>query len=87
MHPLAISTIPTAGFNLIFGNPTFEISESSSAINFFPSNVDWITCSVFPMEFGPKRLAFSANFSTVSFSAFGKQPATTNGLEFDSLIL
>ena len=40
-----------------------------------------------PSEFGPSRLAFSVNFSTVLFSAFGKHPATTNGFDFNDFIL
>src|SRR5579885_389405 len=38
------------------------------------------------MEFGPRRLAFGLNFSTVPISAFGRQPATTSGLFFNRFI-
>ena len=64
-----------------------KFSESSNAICFLPLNVESITCSVFPSELGPSKLAFSENFSTVSFSAFGRQPATTSGFDFNDFIL
>ena len=87
MHPLAISTIPTVGLSLTFGNPTFDKSESSRAICFLPPNVELITSNVFPNELGPSKLAFSENFSTFSFSAFGRHPATISGFVFNDFIL
>ena len=87
IHPLAISTIPTAEFSRTFGSPTFDKSESSKAICFLPINVELITSSVLPSEFGPSKLAFSINFSTVLCSAFGKHPATISGFVFSDFIL
>ncbi len=73
--------------SLTLGNPTFDKSESSKAICFVPDNVELITSSVLPNEFGPSKLAFSVNFSTLLFSAFGKHPATISGFDFNDLIL
>ena len=87
MQPLAISIIPTAGFNRTFGRPTFVRSESASSILLTPFRVDAITSMVFPKEFGPNRLALGPNFSTVDCSAFGRQPATTSGLDLRVFIL
>src|SRR5260370_26631024 len=87
MQPLAISTIPTAEFSLTFGKPTLDTSESATSILFIPLRVELMTSRVFPKEFGPSKLAFGLNLSTVDCSAFGKQPATTSGFVFIFLIL
>src|SRR2546421_10253565 len=87
MQPLAISTIPTAEFNLTFGNPTLDTSESAISVFFIPFRAEFMTSRVFPKEFGPSKLAFGLNLSTVDCSAFGKQPATTSGFVLIFLIL
>jgi len=84
--PLAISTMLMAGLSLTLGRPIFEESTSSRATIFFPCKVELITSIVFVKEFGPRRLAFVENLSTVFFSAFGKQPATTSGFLFSFFI-
>src|SRR4029077_13344135 len=78
---------PTTEFNLTFGRPTLDRSESASSIFFIPFRVELMTSRVFPKEFGPSRLAFGLNFSTVDCSAFGKHPATTSGFDFIFFIL
>src|SRR5437773_10672604 len=79
MQPLAISTIPTVGFSLTFGRPTFVKSESASSILFVPLRVDVTTSRVFAAEFGPSRLSCGLNFSTVDRFAFGRRRATIRG--------
>ena len=79
MQPLAISTIPTAGFNLTFGSPIFLVS-SPRRIFFLPCSAPSSSCSVPPIDEGPIIDAFGASFDTVSGSAFARHPATTSGL-------